>query len=89
MRDDEDVATPELLRRLAQLQGRRARLFPCPPALLRQALRLAGRGRDATALIDSLAVDDAATRADLAWRPNVTLDAGLATTCRWFETQHR
>jgi nucleoside-diphosphate-sugar epimerase len=85
MRDDEDISTPELFRRLARHEGRQVRLFPFPPGLLRQALCLAGRGRDATALIDSLAVDDTATRALLGWQPRASLDDGLAATCRWFE----
>jgi nucleoside-diphosphate-sugar epimerase len=89
MRDDEDIATPELFRRLARHQGRQARLFPFPPRLLRHALRLAGRERDAAALIDSLAVDDTPTRALLRWRPRASLDDGLAATCRWFKDSRR
>jgi nucleoside-diphosphate-sugar epimerase len=89
MRDDEDISTPGLLRRLARHSGRISRLFPCPPGLLRQALRLAGRSRDATALIDSLVVDDTPTRALLGWQPRASLDDGLAATCRWFEGSRR
>ena len=89
MRDGEDIATPDLIRELARHCGKQARLFPCPPGLLRQALRLAGRGRDATALIDSLSVDDGPTRSLLGWRPRTSRDDGLAATCRWFEAQRR
>ncbi len=85
MRDDEELSTPELFRRLAHHCGRRARLFPCAPGLLRRALRAAGRGREASALIDSLSVDDAPTRALLGWHPQARLDEGLAATCRWFQ----
>lgn len=89
MRDAEDIATPELIRKIARHCGKPARLFPCPPGLLRQTLRFAGRGRDATALIDSLSVDDGPTRSLLGWRPRASRDEGLAATCRWFEAQRQ
>lgn len=84
MRDDEEVGTPELLRRLTRQMGHAPRLLPCPPALLRGALTLVGRGNVAAALVDSLAIEDSATRTRLGWRPRVSLDDGLAATCRWF-----
>lgn len=84
MRDDEEVATPELLRRLARQMGHPAHLFPCPPVFLRTALSLMGRGDVAAALIDSLTIDDSATRTRLGWRPRISLDDGLVATGRWF-----
>jgi len=82
--DAEEVSTPELVRRIARALGRPARLFPCPPALLRLAARAAGRSDAADRLLGSLSIDDAATREQLGWRPRVTLDDGLAATCRWY-----
>jgi UDP-N-acetyl-alpha-D-quinovosamine dehydrogenase len=84
MRDDDEVATPELVRRIARHLGRAPRLLPCPPPLLRAGLALAGRAGIAAALTGSLAIDDAATRARLGWRPRASLNDGLAATCRWF-----
>ncbi len=43
VRDDDEVSTPMLVRMIARGLGRRARLFPCPPALLLAGARLAGR----------------------------------------------
>jgi nucleoside-diphosphate-sugar epimerase len=84
MRDDEEVATPDLIRRIARQLGRPARLWPCPPALLRGAAHLLRRGGAIERLAGSLQVDDRATRARLGLRPRVSLDEGLAETCRWF-----
>lgn len=84
MHDDDEVATPELLRRLARQMDRAPRLLPCPPIVLRTALSLMGRRDIAAALIDSLTIDDSATRTRLDWRPRVSLDEGLKATCRWF-----
>jgi UDP-glucose 4-epimerase len=84
VRDDDEVSTPELLRRMARHLASRPRLLPCPPGLLRAALGLAGRGDVAAALLDSLAIDDSATRTRLGWKPRVSLDDGLEATCRWF-----
>lgn len=84
VRDDEEVSTPDLVRRLARHLDRPARLFRCPPAVLRLAARLAGRVEQADRLLGSLRVDDSATRRTLGWQPRVGLDQGLAETCRWY-----
>jgi nucleoside-diphosphate-sugar epimerase len=78
VRDGEDVSTPELIRKIAARLGRPARLFPCPPALLRLAAGLAGEGARARRLLDSLALDDRKIRDRLGWRPPFSLDQGLA-----------
>ena len=57
---------------------------PCPPAVLRAAARLVGRGDDARRLLEFVTVDDAPTRDVLGWRPRVTLEEGVAATCRWY-----
>jgi nucleoside-diphosphate-sugar epimerase len=87
LRDEEEVSTPELVRRIARALHRPARLFPCPPPVLRLAARLAGRRTAADRLLGSLSIDDSATRERLGWRPGVTLDDGLAETCRWYRSE--
>jgi nucleoside-diphosphate-sugar epimerase len=84
LRDARDVSTPELIRLIARGLGRPARLFPCPPVALGALARLMGRGGEAERLVESLIVDDAATRATLGWQPRVTLEDGIAATCRWY-----
>ena len=87
VRDEEEVSTPDLVRRIARALHRPARLFPCPPALLRMAARIAGRRGAADRLLGSLCIDDSATRERLGWRPRVALDDGLAETCRWYRNE--
>ncbi|HEX3973546.1 MAG TPA: NAD-dependent epimerase/dehydratase family protein [Stellaceae bacterium] len=84
LRDDAEIATPELLRRIAHYLGRKPRMLPCPPDLLRLVLNLSGRGGMAAALIGSLSIDDGATRERLHWTPRISLDEGIAATCRAF-----
>jgi nucleoside-diphosphate-sugar epimerase len=74
VKDDEDLSTPELIRRMARALGRQPRLLPFPPALLRLAGRSAAMGR----VLGSLQVEDSATRAALGWTPPMSVDEGLA-----------
>ena len=76
VRDDPDVSTPELVRRLAAAMGRPARLFGFPPALLRVAGAVGRR------LTGSLTVDDGPTRTALGWAPPYGLDEGLGEMAR-------
>lgn len=82
--DDEDLSTPELIRRLAAAMQRRARLLPVPASLLRLAGILTGRRAEIDRLCGSLTVDIVRTRTLLGWSPPVSLDAGLERTVRWY-----
>lgn len=78
--DDDDVSTPELIRRLAQVSGRPARLFPFPPGLLRLLAALLGRQSAAERVLGSLYIADTALRDELGWHPPFSLDEGLQMT---------
>lgn len=68
--DGEDVSTPVLVRRIAAALGRRARLFPFPPALLPEKLT------------ESLVIDSGVARTVLGWQPRFGMEAALAETVR-------
>ncbi len=83
-RDDADLSTPRLIRALASGLGRRARLFPVPPALLAAFCSIPALGPALSRLTLSLQVDDAETRRILGWLPAVAAEEALAATARAF-----
>jgi nucleoside-diphosphate-sugar epimerase len=85
--DDEGVSTPDLVRAIGTALGARARLLPCPPALLELGAGLAGRRAEIARLTGSLQVDAQAAARELGWRPRVDLERGLAATARWYHAQ--
>ena len=68
--DGEDLATPDLVRRIGAALRRKPRLFRFPPALL--------PGK----LVESLVVDSSEVRRLLGWQPGHGVDAALAETVR-------
>ena len=82
--DGEDLATPELLRRIARALGRRVRLAHVPPRLLRFGAALVGRGPEMDRLCGSLQVDARPTCEALHWRPPVPLAEALERTAAWY-----
>ncbi|HHM06495.1 MAG TPA: hypothetical protein ENJ19_12265, partial [Gammaproteobacteria bacterium] len=78
--DNEDLSTPELLRRMGRALGRPVRLFPVPVPLLRLAGKLVGRQDMMERLVGSLAVDISAVKDELGWSPPYTQEQGLRAT---------
>ena len=83
--DDEDISTPDLLRRLGSALGRPARLLPLPAVLLRAGLTALGQRSVGLRLCSSLQVDVGPTRALLGWKPPLTLDQGLRRTAHAYQ----
>jgi len=72
-----DLSTTELLQRLARAQGRQARLWPVPVAVLEWGARLTGRHAMLQRLCGNLQLDIAKTRALLGWAPPLAVDEAL------------
>lgn len=63
------LSTREIVERLAEISGQKARLFPVPVSLLYLVLVLAGRRTFAVHLLGDLEVDISQTSARLSWYP--------------------
>jgi len=85
--DGDDISTVELVRRLAALLGRRARVVAVPLPLLRLTAALLGRSGEVRRLSGSLKVDITQTREQLQWSPPVLLQDSLARTVEWYRRQ--
>ena len=82
LRDGEDLSTSDLVARLRRALGRPGRLIALPASAWRALGRLGPLRNAVERLTGSLAVDDAAIRRDLGWRPPVTVDQALVQVAR-------
>lgn len=82
--DGTDWSTPALLRCIAHHMGVPARLFPCPPALLRLAGRVSGQLGAVNRLCDSLQLDISKTRELLDWAPPQPPDEAVQQAVEWY-----
>lgn len=83
--DDDDLSTTQLLTRMAQALGRRARLLPVPSALLVGAAVALRKRALSQRLCGSLTVDISKTRQLLGWTPPLSVDAALQQTALYFK----
>lgn len=75
--DNEDVSTPELLRKIARAYGVKARLFAVPIGWMQLGAKLLGKSAIIDRLLGSLVVDSSKARDVLDWQPVVTIDEQL------------
>ncbi len=87
--DPEPLSTPELVRELATLMGRRARLVPVPTRILELGGRIARREEEVARLVGSLQVSTDLIRKRIGWRPPYKTREGLAATVDWYRTQQQ
>lgn len=87
--DGDDVSTPELIRRVADVLGKPARLLPFPPALMRLAGKLTGKSDAVDRLLGSLTIDSSKIRQELGWNPPYTMEQGLKETGEWFRNSYK
>jgi UDP-glucose 4-epimerase len=74
--DDEQVSTPEFIRRIGKAIRRQPLLVPFPPSILKLGLRTAGMRQIADSLCSSLEVDTRAAKS-IGWRPVITMQKEL------------
>jgi UDP-glucose 4-epimerase len=93
--DGEDLATPELIRRIGRALGKRPRLFPVPEAAFEAAGQLGGllsriapfnlTGDSLSALLGSLFVDLSNLRETTGFVPPFSVDKGMSLTAEWYK----
>lgn len=83
--DGQDISTPQLVRMMAKKMDKKARLFPCPPTLLRVIGKICGKSAEIERLTGSLCIDDKNFRSTLDWQPPYSLKQGIEGTVNWFQ----
>lgn len=86
--DGQDISTPQLIKKLALLMGKRTCLVQLPSGMLRLLASLVGKTAEIERLQKSLQLDSAAIREQLDWVPKFTLEQGLQETVRWYKKQN-
>ena len=74
--DDEDVSTPEFVRRIGKALGKRSRIVPFPLFALKAWFRCIGRPEAVESVTGSLEIDRSKAL-KTGWRPEISLDQGL------------
>lgn len=97
--DSDAVSSPQLVRKVAHAMGKRARLVSISPALLRASGHVGDIVRKAVPfplnsdvierVVGSREVDYSKLRHLTNYRPNHTMDEGLAITAEWFRSVSR
>jgi UDP-glucose 4-epimerase len=79
--DDEELSTPEFVRRIAKVLGKKSHIVPLPLFALKTLFRISGRSEAAESVAGSLVVDMSKVM-KTGWRPPFSLDEGLRSTLR-------
>ena len=84
--DGEDLSTTDLLRRMGNALGTRARLLPVPQRLLITFAAAFGKRPVAQRLCGSLQVDISKAQKLLGWKPPLSVDEGLRLVANSYRT---
>ncbi|OGQ59660.1 MAG: hypothetical protein A3G39_08325 [Deltaproteobacteria bacterium RIFCSPLOWO2_12_FULL_43_16] len=87
--DSEDVSTSDLIRMIAKVMGKKARLIPFPLPLLKVVGQLFGKSPEIERLTGSLCIDSSKIRKVLGWKPPYTMEEGVSKTVQWYVEEVR
>lgn len=87
--DNEDVSTPELIKRISKALGKPNRVFSFPPSIIQALGHILGKRSSTNRLLDSLCVDSSKICNDLDWSPPYSIEQGLKETAEWFLKEKR
>ncbi|OGP64593.1 MAG: hypothetical protein A3K22_06445, partial [Deltaproteobacteria bacterium RBG_16_42_7] len=83
--DEQDISTPDLIRMIASAMGKRPKLLPFPPTLLKVIGRFSGKNAEMARLTGSLCIDSSKIRKVLNWKPPFTMEEGIRETVKWYK----
>ncbi len=82
--DGEDISTPDLIRRLANMMNKPNALIPFPESLLRIIYSNIGKNNPLKQICSSLTIDTSKMCSLLKWKPPLTLNQGLEAMVSWY-----
>jgi nucleoside-diphosphate-sugar epimerase len=83
--DSRDLSTPEIISLIAGAMGKKARLYPFPPGILKTIGKITGRSAEIDRLTGSFCVDSTKIRTLLGWKPTYTPEQGFRKTAFWYK----
>jgi len=85
--DGEAVSTPELIKMIASVMNKKAKLLPFPQSLLKTMASLLGKKEELDRLLKSLCIDSSKIKKVLNWTPPFSLRDGIAETVKWYRNR--
>lgn len=85
--DNEDISTPQLIKKLALVLKRPYLVFPFPLPIIRLLARLVAKSSSVDRLTQSLVIDCSTLRNELDWEPPYTMQEGLLKTAQWYDVE--
>lgn len=82
--DNENVSTPQLIKKLAFVLKRPYLVFPFPLSIIRLLARLVAKSSAVDRLTQSLVIDCSTLCSELDWEPPFTMQEGLLETAQWY-----
>lgn len=86
--DNDDLSTPEFVRRLGKAMGKSPWLLSVPPSGLNMLAKVAGKEAQVKKLTGSLQIDIRHTMETLKWRPIVSVDAALTSAGHYLSDKY-
>jgi nucleoside-diphosphate-sugar epimerase len=82
--DGEDLSTPSLVKRIANIMKKNSYLIPAPISLINFTSKIIGKSKEIDRLVYSLQIDNSFTIQTLDWKPITTVEEGLFKTIQWY-----
>ena len=85
--DDNDISTPELIKKLGHAMGKPQHLISIPLFILKFICKVIGKSSELNRLLGNCQVDCKNTYEVLNWRPYMNIDEGILKTVKYYLSQ--